>query len=400
MHAEAAWEIQRVNRLIDRKTSKKILSEITHEKILDLSSITCPNMRRKIELLKYKYQDIVKTLGGNPRPRNLPFYLMIKEQYPKFQWEQMNKKNIMIDFYFQGIKPSLLSLLLSLIPEQETSIYRQLYERFEVQDAGIIASCLEVFKQEDVLTPSDMDMRRLLRWIQQGKAGQQITIVSPVCPDYETVAGTRKTHRFTFNGLGSGIGVTAARLFKSLPALHRLFTESLGLQQLAHFVCVGDFEAFVPDNLQRLGLDEEAFLVKVRASCHTIAQKAPAPVIAQPFTSLCGGKAGWFTQHTAIATRFQACEFGALRDNPLFQAIARARQPLYDRWFQVKNQKLSFYENLVVCQGIEYTTMGKIIEESSICPNPLILGADHHKMAPFYNFAADLPVLYLRRNYE
>jgi len=400
MRAEAARAILQANNLIDRHTSQKILAAITTNTELDVSPIPCPTLRRKIALLQHQYWETVHALGGKPQPRNLPFYVMIKAQYPQFHWEQIQAKALRIDLYCHGLKPSLLSLLLSLIPEHETSRYRQLQARFPTQDAAVLTACLEVFTQEDVVTPSDADLMRLLGWIRRGQAGQRVTIVSPVCPDYATMAGARKAHRFTFDGLGTGSGVTAGRLLKSLPALHHLFTATLGLTQLTHRVCVGDFEAFVPETVRRVGLDEATFVARVRASCRAIAQQAPTPVIAHPFTDLCGGKCGWLTQHAAVTARFQAHEFGAVRGNPRFQAIARARQALYDRWFQVENQPLDFYEDLVVRQGSEYTTMGTIVAESRVCPNPLLLGADHDKMAPFYTFAADLPVVYLRRNYE
>lgn len=401
MNANAAREILRTNNLIDRKTSKKILSDITNDMDVDVRDIACPILRQQIKLLQHEYRDRVQALGGRPQPRNRPFYEMIQEQYSQFRWEPSNSKNVKIDFYGHGIKPSLLSLLLSLIPEQATSAHRRLHKRFNAQDAAVLSPFLDVFEREGGVTPSDADLTRLVCWIRLGQAGQQVSIVSPVCPDYETVPGSNAAHRYTFNALGDGVGVTAARLLAALPALHHLFRETLGLQQLAHFVCPGDFEAFSPATLQRLDLTEATFLGRVSESCRAIARESPVPVIARPFTDLCGGKAGWRIRHAAITARFQAGKFGPLRDNPLFQAIARSRQPLYERWYAVRDKPLRYYEDLVVNQGTEYTTMGAIVTENGELGNTLVLGADHHRMAVFYTFAAEaLPVLSLRHNYE
>ena len=60
------------------------------------------------------------------------------------------------------------------------------------------------------------------------------------------------------------------------------------------------------------------------------------------------------------------------------------------------------YLDILIEQASEYATMGSLVK--SKFKNVMILGADHHRMADFYNLENDdakpnLPVIYLKKNY-
>ena len=75
--------------------------------------------------------------------------------------------------------------------------------------------------------------------------------------------------------------------------------------------------------------------------------------------------------------------------------IANARKPLYRRWYgELTDEEVM---EIVIRQGAEYATMGSIA--LSELKNPLILGVDHAKMAPFYSFKGQIPTLYLTSSY-
>jgi len=120
--------------------------------------------------------------------------------------------------------------------------------------------------------------------------------------------------------------------------------------------------------------------------------------VAGLFTDLCGGEAGWHATYADLKRQQEAGEFGNVSERLGVTQIADARRPLYQRWYPEKSTQLGFLESLVVAQGLEYATMDLLIERS--VRNPLVLAADHHQMAPFYTLAADIPVIYLDRNYE
>lgn len=146
------------------------------------------------------------------------------------------------------------------------------------------------------------------------------------------------------------------------------------------------------------GVDKDEFLNRLRRSGDRIDEAGQGKVTSGLFTAHCGGEAGWAREYADMKARIESAEFGLLEERILIQEIATARRPLYERWYPSVDAKDEFFRNLVVAQGIEYAAMGKIIAEKF--RNPLVLGADHHRMSPFYNLAADIPVIYLDRNYE
>jgi hypothetical protein len=400
MKAEFAQGIIKRAGLIDRKQSKAILAAITSGHEPDLSNI-CSDDHRKIRNIQRQYARARSEWTQATRPRNLPFYFMIKMKYPEFRWRE-TENGIIIDCHFQGIKPSLLSLLMDLVPADEIEVGEK--RRRSTSLGGIDGRVAEVvfdgMVEEGIVRPSEDTVSRLSNWLRRGLAGDKLTIVSPVCPDYETVDGTSAKHRFTFNGLGVGAGVTGRRLLRSLPGLMQLFRETLGLD-CRWIICPGDFEGFSKENTNRLKISEMVFLERIKKSCEAITAELIDGVHCQPFSDLCGGKREWMSRYIRMLGRFEAGEFGPPRGNPVYLDIAASRQSLYDRWYQLNGAPLSHYEPLVIRQGAEYATMGEVVEEAPGCLNPMIIGADHHKMAPFYNYSTkSIPVLYLRRDYE
>lgn len=400
MKARVAQGVIRRAGLIDRRQSKAILAAITSGHEPDLSNIGGAD-RRKIQHIQRQYARARVDLPQATRPRNLPFYLMIRAKYPDFQWRE-TKHGTIIDCHYQGIKPTLLSLLMDLVPADEIELgaTRRRNARLVGIDAHIASTVLDVMVEEGIVTPTEETMSRLANWLRRGFAGEKLTVVSPVCPDYETVEGALARHRFTFDGLGAGIGVTARRLLRSLPGLMRLISGILSFN-CDWIICPGDFEAFSKENTARLKISEAEFLKRIGRSCDAITAELMDGVCCRPFSDLCGGKREWLRRYNGMLARFEAGEFGSPRGNPAFLEIAASRQSLYDRWYQLSGAPLSHYEPLVIRQGAEYATMGEIVEESSMSPNPMIIGADHHKMAPFYNYSSkSTPVLYLGRDYE
>lgn len=364
----------------------------------ELIEMLPPPLRERVEDIREDYRRKAQAMGGNVRPRNLVYYHLIKDMYPGFHWVE-TASQVQIETYFRGFKPNLLSYLLGLVPRDQIATTARVAALAE-QGLNMrwIEQCKSVFQVQGVCPLGDDHLLRLQRWIEKGQRGEPLTIVSPVCPDYSATCGESRKFRFTFDSVGTGAGLACVRLFQSLEALHKLFGDTLGLRHIEHHVLVGDFEAFSAQNCRRVGLTTADFVERLRASCRTISMQSPEPVTVGLFTDPIGGQAGWQREYVAMQRRFAAGEFGPLEGNEMFREIAEARKPLYRRWYEAADAPDSFFEQLVVDQGIEYSTMGKVVAETFA--NPLVLGADHYRMAPFYNFAADIPVVYLDRNYD
>lgn len=397
MRAEEAQSILRSHGLIDRRTSKRVLNAIVLGRELDLSRFEKPELKDRITTLRNEYWKLRRKLPRTS-PRNLPFYLLIKDRYRNFDW-QATEKGTVIDFHFKGIKPSLLSLLTGIIPAAAGSMNHRFHRSLERLEPAVAAALLDTLREAGFVDPSEAEMSRMVDWLERALAGEPSTIVSPVCPDYAVEDGNAAKHRFTFRGVNSGLGVTASRLFEALPAVSALLRDHLGLD-VTHYVCPGDFEAFSEETNRRLGIDEATFLEHLEGSRRAILEKAPTPVQSCFLTQLGGGKEHWLRLHADLVERMNAGAFGPIAGTPQVREVALGRRGLYDRWYNVTDRPVEFYESIVIRQGAEYAAMGVLVSGSARCPNPLILGADDHKMAPFYRLAADIPVLYLRRNYE
>jgi len=352
----------------------------------------------KIMEIEKAYGEITASLQQNYTPRNYPFYLLIRENYPSFNLIETEHQTH-IETYYAGEKRSLLSYLLGLIPQDEIAESCRISRLSNlVSNQDLLSKCLSILEQEGACKLSDENIQRFSDWIAMGQAGLPMTIISPVCPDYSFIKGENRTYRFTFETLNGGAGLSGLRLYESLAVLHDLFRNKVGIRSLKHHVCVGDFEAFSSENTSRLGLTKHEFVSLNKRSAETLANSAPAPVTTSLFTDHCGGERGWECAYADMEKRFQAHEFGDLENSTFVKDIAEARRPLYERWYPNSGMTQSDLAKRVVEQGLEYATMGHII--STTFENPLVLGADHNRMAPFYQLTGAFPVIYLDRNYE
>jgi hypothetical protein len=123
-------------------------------------------------------------------------------------------------------------------------------------------------------------------------------------------------------------------------------------------------------------------------------------VESRPFTDLCGGKEGWSTLCAGFTERLLEGDLAHLRGLEWVRRTALSRRGLYDRWYGVEDRPDDFYIEIVLRQAAEYAAMGRAIASNASLPNPLVFGADDHKMGRFYNLTDVVPVIYLQRNYE
>lgn len=377
--------------------SYRVLNAIREGVPVDDSTLPS-KYRNHLARIADEYGNETKRLGNSYAPRNLPFYNIIRRRYPQFRWLEVGQQTH-VETYHRGRKPSLLAYLLELIPSSELASTARISMAQGTDSINDREHYLPAIASLGACRPSTEDCARLDRWLSRSRQDGVATIISPVCPDYSAEAGEERTYRFTFAGVGSGCGLAGLRLLESIEGLHKLFQTMTGASTLTHHVCVGDFEAFSPDNLATVGLTEDLFLENNRRTADALAAASPVPIVASLFTDHCGGRNGWMQRYEGMLARFEAGEFGILCESALVRTAAEARRGLYERWHGVAATASSdFLRSIVIRQGAEYATMGAVIAERFA--NPLIIGADHQRMAPFYQFVADLPVLYLDRNYD
>jgi hypothetical protein len=399
-----AWEIMSRHSLVPRRTSKCILKAIIEDKEPPPEVIDGKVTLKVISHLRTMYREKVAEMGGGPgpdQPRNLPFYHILRDMVPGFLWTVAetgyDRDRFEVRFtspYVEKVRPSLVSLLLELAGGGTDSRLHVVYSCIYRLSPEIAKQLERLLSLEILVRPDEDTLDCVVTWIERGLSGEPLTVISPICPDYKAHNVGGNVYRYTFDGVGDGIGVVGKRLIMTLPKVQKIFSE-LGLN-VRYMVALGDFEGFSAETRDRVGLDEAELRKRFRRSQEQFQAAFPGPVETPLFTDFVGGKEGWNPIYGAIHDGFRRGEYGltGLCESDL-KTIAQARRGLYKSWYRTDDD--NDFLDILTAQGAEYSTMGEIISDKF--QNPLVLGADHSRMAPFFGYAERLPVLYMKQNY-
>lgn len=378
--------------LPSRQQSRRILAAIANGTV-DRCAWIPSEYKAGVEKLDRAYRAKAAELGNLANAKSLPFHLILRDRHPVTELRAAELQT-QLECYFRGTKPSLLSLLLGLVPPSQTRSSARASRALEAEPSGaLLKLCTEAFRREGVAPVSGGNLARLLDWISKGRAGETLTVVSPVCPDYASERDDSGIQRYSFRGVGGGIGLAGQRVYASMPALDALFTGELGLRRIRYVVYLGDGDSFSEDNAKRMGITVPEFISRIKESRRALQTMAPRPVLAYLISELCGGEPGWREELRLVRERFGSGEFKSLLESGLVREIAQERKSLYRRWFGTKKLDDSFLHALVVSQGTEYAAMGRIVEREY--RNALILAAGDARWTSFYRAAVSVPVLYL-----
>ena len=214
-------------------------------------------------------------------------------------------------------------------------------------------------------------------------------ILGPVCPDYSYVITDDGRYRYTFESIGSGIGLVAKKAIKNINLIKELSNDLIknGLN-IDFKILLGDFEA-TPQNLKALKETKISFLKKVSSSRKVIEEKTNIKTIL--FTDLCNGLSGWRHKMLQIKKNYNLYHFNDL--NFLLPEINHERNfisrlPLYKKWFGINAD----YKDIFVNQTIEYILMGNLLS-SDFFFNPILLASDHKAMRDYYTAINNLDLI-------
>lgn len=360
-------------------------------------------------------QKVLRKLGlvreepaGATFPRNLPAYEVIQKAFPDFNYHRVidadGSRRVLFEHYplVRGCSPTLADLVREAIREPGSRRILQI-DNFTptIQRKADILSDIP-FGDEFIaallglpaMVPPRKIMRKINALLKHGSNGGQITIFCPVCPDYATQAtgDPQRPFEYTFNGLGEGIGLVAQRILKAIIPLAEFF---LANDINAKFVVsIGDFEVMSQATLDRVGLDREEFIRRVRMSQRAFAAACPNWIqLETPLMMTDLFAQTWEPALEKARAAVARHDFGALKVTPSdFEKMCAARRPLYQRWYgnDVDAHKV-FLEQIP-----EYMATGYLVEKNF--ENVLILGADSVAMATFLQGLTTIPraVVYLR----
>ncbi|AIQ95519.1 hypothetical protein EW14_1508 [Prochlorococcus sp. MIT 0604] len=216
-----------------------------------------------------------------------------------------------------------------------------------------------------------------------------LKIVGPVCPDYSYEYTDKGRYRYTFQSVGSGIGLVAKKAIDNFKRIKEISNDLInnGLN-LEFEILVGDFEAS-EENLTALKEKKTNFLSKIKSSCINIQEESS--IKAYPFTDLCQGLDGWNYQISQLKNIHKVNNFNDLKY--IFPKINHdkkliSRIPLYKKWFgKDKNYKEIFFN-----QSLEYMLMGNIIY-SNFFGEVFLLASDHKAMRDYYSLISNIDII-------
>lgn len=227
-------------------------------------------------------------------------------------------------------------------------------------------------------------------WLLRALDGEQSHILSVVCPDYawRETGSPKRPVEYTFNGLGTGVGLVARRFVKVAPLLGQ-FIRELGLK-VKCVVPIADVEA-TAECCARVGVRYGEFIRRNRLSQRALHEEcSPHVQIKTPLLTKLFPQ--WEGVHAEAKEAAQVMHLsGAF---PLYEkdlrVIYRAREGLLRRWHGPDVN----VGRAVLAQAPDYMMVGAL---SSTLSNCLVLGCDAPAMAPFLQGLGThiRPVLYL-----
>ena len=386
MEAAKARKIIQNYNLIDKKKSREIINFIKDKK-LKLNFNLRQSDLKKIEKIRNEYNIILKE-NDFFTPRNLPLYKIIKKSYKDFSWKKINQHyDIKFNSNYINQRVTLATLLLGKVRK------KNLHKNIKNSKEKYISN----FLNSNIFVKIDAENKRLFtKLIKSLRENDELTIVTPICPDYSAIKKAPGIYEFTFKKLNSGVGIIAEKLLEKMDEIH-LFFKSINVN-FKHVVAIGDFEALSKDILKNLKITEEQFISKLRISQKKLLKNTKYKIEVPLFTEIDGGLDNWKKIHRKNYLKLKKNDYGKSKINKkIISEIAQSRLKLYEKWF--KNITEKRLNEIILKQGAEYTTMGDIVTKKY--KHSLVIGADHFRMSNFYKVnSPTLPVLYLKPNYK
>ncbi|OGY37372.1 MAG: hypothetical protein A3E36_03015 [Candidatus Andersenbacteria bacterium RIFCSPHIGHO2_12_FULL_45_11b] len=261
----------------------------------------------------------------------------------------------------------------------------------------------ELLLSLQMLVPSELVARALRKVLDAGERGEEVIFAGAFCPDYayEETGSQQVPYRYTFDGLGMGVGLVAKQFARIIPQLSRFFAE-IGIRH-RFVIGIGDFEADSETVLQRVGVDRREFIRRCQCSLNAFYKLMPedVPIELELFDAKRGN--GKLRQYAAESfERMVAGDFGMMPTlhpdlEEVIMRIPGQYRTFYERWHGVQMDDATV-RNIVYSQGGEYAAVARIYYED-LGDNVIFLAGDRPEMNRFNAFYAPLPVLCAKRAY-
>ena len=371
---------------IDSELSKNILNSIIQKEKIEFKKLKILKLKKQIESIRAEYLLREKKYKQNENYYKYQiFWELVKKKFTgteiifkkRDQKEKEEKVHVLFSDFNKalGFTPSLLFLLIFSEKIKDYIKINKLYQKIK-----------KILDSEDLNNEDKINFVNLF-------SKKQITLVTPLCPDYEHVKVGNGFYKYTFNKLNDGLGLIGKRFISIMNKLH--FTLEQSNIKFKHYLLYGDFESYSKNICVRLKVNEKQFISKVEKSAKKMKQntngKCKVGLIVKNLTN----KKNWIKNCKLNEEKIFNKAKKDIKFRKNIEEIVRSRAMLYSSWFPNLNRKN--YNKLVVKQGAEYTSMGDLFLKKF--KNPLVLGLDHPKMKNFYKINSKIAVIYGKPRY-
>ncbi len=358
--------------------------------------------------------------GINQPPRNWLLYRLFEKQFPGMfaatysgvahlqHGSSVNPDHRVIHFSSLPISKSgplsIIRVLQGCEPEKfRAEVLRIASPLREALGEPLGMQFADLLFELQMLIPPQRMAQLLARVIRAGQAGREVVLVGAFCPDYayECTDNPHLPYRYTFDGVGEGVGLVAQQFARIIPELSCFFHE-LGITH-RFVIGIGDFEADSEAVLQRVQLTRAEFIRRCQRSLDAFRELMPSdvPITLELFGEERGN--GRFRRYADEATeRMMREDFGKMRDlhpdlDAVIASIPGQYRTFYERWYAEKIDDLAI-RRIVYSQGGEYASVARIYDED-FGSTVIMLAGDRPEMNRFNAFYAAQPVLCAKRAY-
>lgn len=370
---------------INSQLSKSVLDSIINKKKIEFKKLKILNLKKKIDLINIEYLKKIKQNNFKNDHKYQIFWELIKKKFKgsniifkkRNQKEKEKKVHVLFSDFNKalGFTPSLLFLL---IYSEKIREYIQANELYKKIKKTIDAE--EINNEEKILF-----FNLLLK--------KKITLITPLCPDYEHIKIANGFYKYTFNKLNGGLGLIGKRFISIMHKLHDALDKH-GIK-FKHYLLYGDFESYSESICKRLDVSEKSFIFKLQESTKKMKKSVNKKSIVGLIVKNLSNKKDWIKRCDLNEKKMYEKIKKDSRFNRLINEITNSRSMLYSSWFPDQGQE--DYKKLVIKQGAEYLTMADLFNKNF--KNPLIIGLDHPKMKKFYNLNSKIAVIYGKPRY-
>ena len=252
--------------------------------------------------------------------------------------------------------------------------------------------CKSIFISR-ILQENNISITQMSNYLLDNLSNNNFLFIAPVCPDYSYKKIDEVNYNYTFESVGSDIGLVAKKAIKTFENIKNLNYDLSNFKN-NFLILLGDFEANIK-NLNSLNETKESFISKVKGSVAKIRETTNWESFL--FCDLCGGLDSWEAMINSSKERLGLFEYNDLLIKYPYINHERnliSRLSLYKKWYRYETDFKEIFFN----QSMEYILMGYLLE-LTYGKDIILVASDHRVMSQYYGLNANITIISSSSNY-